>query len=269
MRDVSVQAGGHTILSDISFKLKEGDHLAVVGVSGAGKSSLVGILLGWYHPFKGKCMVDGEVLTGKRLRQLRRQTVWVDPGVQLWNRTLLDNLLYGNRRPTSATGDLAIEQADLFDLLERLDSGLQTVLGESGGLVSGGEGQRIRLGRAMNRSGVRMVILDEPFRGLDRERRRVLLERVRQYWRDATLICVTHDVGETQAFGKVLVIDQGRIVEEGVPKKLLRRSKAKYRAMMDAEHAVRKGMWESAEWRRLWIEDGRLQEGRRDGTKTG
>src|SRR6185503_5349512 len=90
-------------------------------------------------------------------------------------------------------------------ILQKLPDGLQTSLGEAGGLVSGGEGQRVRLGRGALRTGARLAILDEPFRGLDRERRRTLMDRVRRWWKDATLLCITHDVGETLDFERVIV----------------------------------------------------------------
>jgi ATP-binding cassette subfamily B protein len=259
MQGVSVQAGGHTILTDINLSLKAGEHLAIVGPSGAGKTSLVSILLGWHKPVSGQCLVEGQPLAGQRLRQLRRVTAWVDPAVQLWNRSLFENLMYGNEIGEAAAGFL-IEEADLFEVIQRLENGMQTVLGEGGGLVSGGEGQRVRLGRAINRPGVRLVILDEPFRGLDRAQRRVLLQKARQFWRDVTLICVTHDVGETQAFERVVVMEGGRIAEDGAPSDLAVRPASRYRAMLEAEQAVRVGLWEAADWRRLWIEGGRLRE---------
>ena len=155
-------------------------------------------------------------LDGERLRSLRRVTAWVDPAVQLWNRSLLANLQYGNQDGDNAIGN-TLEEADLFGILERLPEGMQTALGEGGGLVSGGEGQRVRLGRALNRKDVRLAILDEPFRGLDRAKRRALLIQARVHWRDATMLCITHDVGETQAFERVLVIEDGRIVEDAAP----------------------------------------------------
>jgi len=259
MHGVSVEAGGHTILSDINLSLKAGEHLAIVGPSGAGKSSLVGILLGWHKPASGQCLVEGRPLEGQRLRQLRRVTAWVDPAVQLWNRSLFENLMYGNELRDAAAAGFLIQEADLFEVVERLENGMQTVLGEGGGLVSGGEGQRVRLGRAINRPGVRLIILDEPFRGLDRAQRRALLEKARQIWRNVTLICVTHDVGETQAFERVLVLEDGRIVEDGDPSDLAARPDSRYRAMLEAEQAVRVGMWEAAEWRRLWIEGGAVE----------
>ena len=259
MDQVVVQAGGHTILSDINLQIKPGEHVAILGPSGAGKSSLVGILLGWHKPVEGHCRVDGALLDGERLRALRRETAWVDPAVQVWNRSLLANLQYGNQDGDSSVGN-TLEEADLFDILERLPDGMQTALGESGGLVSGCEGQRVRLGRAMVKTGVRLAILDEPFRGLDRERRRALLAQARAHWRNATMLCITHDVGETQAFERVIVIENGRIVEDAAPAVLAARPASRYRAMLDAEEAVRRGLWESADWRRLWIEAGELRE---------
>ncbi len=177
-RDVSVQASGHTILEAIDLEIEAGTHVAVVGPSGAGKSSLVGLLLGWLKPSQGSIIVNGNPLD---CEQLRRFTAWVDPAVQLWNRSLAANLSYGSSAGASELST-AIDTALLRNVLESLPSGLQTSLGEGGALVSGGEGQRVRLGRAMLRSDVRLVILDEPFRGLDRDKRRELLARARQFW---------------------------------------------------------------------------------------
>jgi ATP-binding cassette subfamily B protein len=191
---------------------------------------------------------------------LRRETAWVDPAVRLWNRSLLDNLYYGTYNSNATQLDLAMEQADLFEILERLPQGLQTSLGEGGGLVSGGEGQRVRLGRALLRPKTRLVILDEPFRGLDRPKRRELLNNARQHWRQATLLCVTHDVGETQGFQRVLVVQEGQIVEDASPDALAAQPDSRYRALLEAEKAVRIGLWEGAGWRRLWLADGRLSE---------
>lgn len=256
LEGVSVRAGGHVILEDVALDIAPGAHIAIVGPSGAGKSSLVGLLLGWHRPATGRILIDGEPLDGRRLEGLCQETAWVDPTVQLWNRSLYENLSYG--APDSLPIDRAIEAADLQSVLEKLPDGLQTSLGEGGALVSGGEGQRVRLGRAMLRSHVRLVILDEPFRGLDRERRRELLIRAQRLWRDATLICITHDVGETLSFERVLVVEKGRIVEDGPPRDLAERADSRYRHLLDAEQAVRTGLWASPEWRHLRIEGGRL-----------
>ncbi|HYO14878.1 MAG TPA: ABC transporter ATP-binding protein, partial [Thermoanaerobaculia bacterium] len=262
---VGVRAAGHTILEAIDLAVSPGEQVAVVGPSGAGKSSLVGLLLGWHRPAEGRVLVDGEVLDGSRLERLRGDTAWVDPAVQIWNRSFLDNLRYGVPEAADLPIGRAIRQADLLGVLRKLPQGLQTMLGEGGGLVSGGEGQRVRLGRAILRAGARLVILDEPFRGLDREQRRGLLARARCLWQGATLLCVTHDVGETLGFERVVVLDGGRIVEEGPPDALAARTGSRYRSLLDAEREVREGLWSSPVWRRLRMERGRLSEEERRG----
>jgi len=260
LANVNVRAAGHTILAEINLKIEPGEHVAIVGVSGAGKSSLLGLLLGWYRAAEGSVAVDGAALEGALVEQLRERTAWVDPAVQLWNHSLFSNLCYGNPDAVP-TADL-FEQSNLRQLLEKLPDGLQTDLGESGGLVSGGEGQRVRFGRALLKQGVRLALLDEPFRGLDRHQRRELLARARHHWKAITLLCVTHDVGETMGFPRALVIENGRIVEDGNPEELARKVDSRYRALLEAEESVREGSWSSSDWRHLRLEAGRLMEER-------
>jgi ATP-binding cassette subfamily B protein len=252
---LTVRAAGHVVLEAVDLEVPAGSHVAIVGASGAGKSTLVGTLLGWHRPAAGRILVDGEPLDGGRLERLRRETAWVDPAIQLWNRSLLDNLRYG-APGSSAPLDRVIDSAELHGVLARLPDGLQTMLGEGGALVSGGEGQRVRLGRALSRSEAKLVILDEPFRGLDRERRRALLARVRSLYAGVTLFCITHDVGETRSFPRVVVVDGGRIAEDGDPETLAAQEASRYRRLLDAETQVREGFWSSAAWRRLRLERG-------------
>lgn len=277
MEKLTVSAGGHLILSDLDLSIGAGEHVAIVGASGAGKSTLVGLLLGWQRPTAGNLFVDDAPLTGEQLAALRRATAWVDPAVQLWNRTLLENLSYGVYPSSAGASNLTTPStagassddarwsavwaaADLYAVLDKLPGGLQACLGESGGLVSGGEGQRVRLGRALFRSGVRLAILDEPFRGLDRSKRHQLLANARQHWQAATLLCVTHDISATQDFARVLVVADGQIVEDGAPTMLAAQPDSHYRALLDAETAVQRTLWAGTAWRRLWLADGQLVE---------
>src|SRR5262249_54592318 len=209
-----VRAGGHLILDSFDLRIEAGSHVAIVGPSGAGKSSLVGLLLGWHRAAEGRLTVDGEELADERLARLRRATAWGDPAGQLWNRSFIDNLRYGANEEAALNFRSVIVAADLRRVLGKMAEGVQTALGEGGGLVWGGEGQRVRLGRALIKADARLVILDEPFRGLDREKRKTLLEQARDLWRDATLLCITHDVGETLGFDRALVMDKGRIIED-------------------------------------------------------
>lgn len=257
---VQVIAGGHTVLDGVELTVSAGEHVAIVGRSGAGKSSLVGLLLGWRTPAAGEVLVDGVPLDGDRLQALRRETVWVDPSVQIWNRSLLDNLRYGLDDDTGLPTGAVLQQADLTDVLRSLPSGMQTRLGESGGLVSGGEGQRVRLGRGLMQPAPKLVILDEPFRGLDREQRHELLARSRQTWQQATLLCITHDVSAVLSFDRVVVMEGGRIVEEGAPGLLVSQEDSHLRALLTKEESVRRTLWQDSGWRRLRMERGRLVE---------
>lgn len=260
MQNVSVKAAGNLVLEDVDLKIKGGEHIAVVGASGAGKSSLVGLLLGWYRPAQGQVLVDGRPLVGEALSKLRRETAWVDPAVALWNRSFLDNLRYG----ASDEGELPLAQilakAKLRQVLEHLPDGLATELGEGGGMVSGGEGQRTRVGRALARRRARLVILDEPFRGLDIETRRQLMAMAREWWKDATLMLVTHDIAETESFDRVLVIDGGRVVEDGDPAVLGKNPESRYATWVRSDRELRASEWSGGNWRKVWLSAGRVRE---------
>ncbi|HET7501910.1 MAG TPA: ATP-binding cassette domain-containing protein [Kofleriaceae bacterium] len=260
MERVRVKGGGHTILDKVSLNIAAGEHVAVVGVSGAGKSTLVGLLLGWLRPARGEIRIDGAPLDQPAVERLRRTTAWVDPAISIWNQSLLDNLRYGNDSAHGWALDAALRGAEMLDILEALPAGLQTSLGEGGGLVSGGQGQRVRLARAMLRSGVRLAILDEPFRGLDRDRRARLLAESRRLWANITLLCVTHDVAHTQEFDRVLVIEGGRIVENGPPNQLLANETSRYGELLRADLDNHQMLWGGGSWRRWWLADGRLVE---------
>ena len=257
---VSLKVSGHTILEEFSLQLKSGSHVAIVGPSGAGKSSLVGLLLGWSALSTGRILIDGEPLEGVRLALLREETAWADPTVQLWNRSLADNLYYGALAPSAEQLGEVVELLELGQLLESLPDGLQTQLGENGALVSGGEGQRIRLGRAMLRGDARLVILDEPFTALDGEHRRRLLLRARNIWQKATLIYITHDISEISDFERVLVVESGNIVEDGSPRRLIENPESRFRALHLYDAAVRQNFISSGSWRRVRLEEGELRE---------
>jgi ATP-binding cassette subfamily B protein len=264
LRQVDVVAGGHPILRGVDLEVPAGQHVAIVGPSGAGKSSLLGLLLGWHRAAGGEVRVDGRPLDGGVLAALRQTTAWVDPAVQLWNDTLLSNLHYGNVEAHHRLPE-ALERADLTGVLERLPDGLQTALGEGGGLVSGGEGQRVRLGRALLRERARLVLLDEPLRGLDRGKRDELLARARAHWRGSTLLCVTHDIEAAAGFDRVLVVEGGAVVEDVTRDELSPETAPRFTALLRAEEALRAEGWSDPRWRRLVLEGGALRPAREEG----
>ncbi len=256
-----VLAAGHEILREIELAIAPGEHVAIVGASGAGKSSLLGLLLGWHRLAGGRLLIDGQDHGALAPAALRRQTAWVDPAVQLWNRPLLDNIGYAAGDEALAGLGPVLQAAQLDGVLQQLPQGLQTPLGEGGARLSGGEGQRVRLARALLQKDVRLVLLDEPFRGLSREQRAQMLQTARQWWRGATLLCVTHDVGETLGFDRVLVVDEGRIVQAGPPAELASQG-GPYAALLQAEDELRRTMWQGPQWRQLRVQGGRVSEER-------
>jgi ATP-binding cassette subfamily B protein len=257
---VVVRVSGHTLLHETSLELEPGSHVAIVGASGAGKSSLLGLLLGWSSPCAGRVLVDGKVLTPERLASVREQTAWIDPGVQLRDASLLDNLMFGVAQRAELTLPGALACADLFPVLEQLPEGMQTELGENGARLSGGQGQRVRLARAAMRRDARLVLLDEPFRGLPREQRLALLARVREHFRHATLLFVSHDVADVADFARVLVVDGGRVVEDGSPAQLAAKPESRYARLARSDQLARQEVWGAGQFRRHVLEAGRVTE---------
>ncbi len=254
-QDVTVIANQVPILRNVSLDIAPGEHVAIVGRSGSGKSSLVGLLLGFWKPTAGTLRVDGQPMTRASRGRLLESTIWVDPGVQLWDSTIRDNVDYSipdaTRRPLVETAELS----DLLDVIDRMDRGLDTRVGPEGSLISGGEGQRIRLARGLRRADVRLVALDESFRGLDRTTRQRLTHNVRCALPDATLLSVSHDIHSALDFPRVLVLENGQIVEDGNPKELSRNT-SRFRDLLDAETDALTRLWGDEAWRRLRVERG-------------
>ena len=256
-RGVCLEIGRARLLNRADFVIPSGSLCAVVGRSGAGKSSLLGLLLGWHNPTSGEIDVDGHRLDAERRAALLGSTAWVDPQVQLWDRSLLENLTYGAEDRGFSVAEV-VEQAGLASTVERLPLGLRTCVGEGGAMLSAGERQRVRLARALHRRDARLVLLDEPFRDLDRPTRARFFGRLRRWWPRSTVLCATHDVVETLGFDRVLVVHEGRIVEQGCPARLSNTPGSVYRGMLDEQRRVRASFDDPARWRRWTMDDGRL-----------
>ncbi len=206
----------------------------------------------------GQLLVNDLSLLGANQHTLRQLTAWVDPAIQLRNRPSLDNLIYSSKDDGFDNIAMVIDVASLRGVFQKLPLGLQTYLGEGGSLLSSGEGQRARLARALLQTDVQLVLLDEPFRGMDRGQRNHLLNETRTWWwSNATLLCVTHDVAETLSFNQV-VVEDGQIIEDGEPGQLAVQD-SRYRDLLDAEKLVRQQLWKGKEWRKIQIQNGLIQ----------
>lgn len=220
LQDATVAVAGHNVLKNVSLSVQRGEHVAIVGASGAGKSTLLATLLGLHRSRSGQVLVDGATPAGEHLWQLRKRSVWVAPDVYLWQGSVHRNLSYGNGSYTGARQ--ALEDSHFVDVLERQDGGLGADVGEGGGRLSSGEAQRLRIARGLLKTDVDFVFLDEFVRGLDHEMRLDVVQRCRERWRAATLVCVTHDMDLARTFSRVIVMKNGRIVEDDAPAALLR-----------------------------------------------
>ena len=257
-KGLGVVAAGHAILRDVGLAVRRGENLAIVGPSGAGKSSLVGLLLGWHRPAAGTLLVEAMRST-KHVGWLA-QADGLDRSIgPVWNRRCSTTCSTEAGRGVTICRRRSTPRY-CGTSSNRLPEGWQTPLGEGGALVSGGEGQRVRLARSLLRREARLVILDEPFRGLDRETRRRLLAAARSWWHGATLLCITHDVAHTEDFDRVAVMDGGRLVEIGTPAGLLADGDSRYASLLATERRVRAAFHAATDWRHLWLENGRLHE---------
>jgi ABC-type bacteriocin/lantibiotic exporter with double-glycine peptidase domain len=255
-RHAHVVRGDQQVLRDINLSIPAGQQVAIVGTSGAGKSTLLDALAGFQPLTSGELLIDDRLASPSVLARLRETTAYTDAELYLWNRSIVDNLLYGRNAAGIKLSD-AITATGLRDDLARQREGLATRAGENGARLSGGEGQRVRITRSLLRARPPLVLLDEPFRGMDRGHRQHLLTDTLTRWKGTTLLFVTHDVRETRRFDRVLVIEHGGIVEDGAPDELARHAGSRYSELLDAERAADERM--SSEWQHWTIAQGRLE----------
>ena len=257
-RGASIRRGDVPLIEEMSVAIEPGERIAIVGASGSGKSSFIGAILGWNTLDEGELVVDGIPMTPKTAAELREQTVVIDPDLYLWNKSLFDNIRYGRDDVSPAESELAMSDSELLNDLKRMDEGLATKAGEDGSRLSGGEGQRLRIARGLIRSDARLVLLDEPFTGMDSEQRRRMRRAILDRWPDATMLFVSHNVKETAEFHRVLVFDQGRIIEDGVPATLLKSPGSIYSKMLEKESALLRHLQESTQWRHQHLDSGQV-----------
>ncbi len=256
VRDLDVEAGGIPVLTGVDLTVEPGQHVAVVGRSGAGKSSLLAVLLGLVEPAGGSVEVDGRPLEEVR-QDLRRVTAWIDPGTSVWDRSLSANITYGQ---PGIDGDGVAEAADaagLGPVVAARDGCLDAPAGRAGHHLSGGEGERLRIARSLARRDVRLVVGDEALRGLDRPARASLLDACRHRWPGATVVWATHDLAAAATFDLVAVVEDGRVVEVGRPGDLGPGSA--FARLTAAEAHLTEGHWADDGWASVEVADGRVR----------
>ena len=207
-------------LQDISFRAAPGTVTAIVGRSGSGKSTLIRLLPRFYEPSAGQVLLDGRPISDYRLEDLRRQIALVGQQVMLFDGSIADNISYGHDRPDEAAIEQAADAANASEFINRLPQAMATPIGENGGLLSGGQRQRVAIARAMLKNAP-ILILDEATAALDNESERLVQDALNHLIPDRTTLVIAHRLSTIEHADQVLVLDQGRLVEQGTHAQLL------------------------------------------------
>lgn len=208
------------ILADVSFSIAPGEKVAVVGASGSGKSTLVKLLFRFYDCSEGSVLVGGHDVRDLSLRSLRRAIGIVPQDTVLFNDTIFRNVLYGRPEASEAEVNEAIRLAHLDDFIKRLPQGSETLVGERGLKLSGGEKQRVAIARTiLKRPGI--LVFDEATSSLDSLTERGILDALREVARGHTSLVIAHRLSTVVDADRILVLERGRIVESGSHQALL------------------------------------------------
>jgi subfamily B ATP-binding cassette protein MsbA len=205
------------VLKDVSFTVKQGQVIGVVGGTGSGKSTIVSLIPRFYDVTGGRVLIDGRDVRDYQLHPMRRQIGFVLQETVLFRGTIRDNIAYG--RPGGATDEeivAAAKLANAHEFIEKMAKGYDTVVGERGDTLSGGQRQRIGIARA--------VILDEPTAALDTESERLVMEGLERLMKGRTVICIAHRLSTIRDADNIVVLANGVVAEQGTHTELIARN---------------------------------------------
>jgi len=208
------------VLGDVSFHIKPGQFVGVVGPTGSGKSTLVGLIPRFYDPTAGRVLIDGRDVRDFKLRSLREQIGYVLQDTVLFRGTILENIAFG--RP-GATREEIVEAARLAnadEFISRMPKGYDTMVGERGMTLSGGQRQRIGIARVMVRNSP-ILLLDEPTAALDSESEKLVIDALEKLMRDRTVITIAHRLSTIRDADQIIVIAGGVVAESGTHDELM------------------------------------------------
>ncbi|MGH6674485.1 MAG: ABC transporter ATP-binding protein [Xanthobacteraceae bacterium] len=220
------------IFENFSIAFNPGERVGLVGHSGGGKSTLFALLQRFYDPQSGRILIDGQDIARVTQESLREAIGVVPQDISLFHRSVMENIRYG--RPDASTDE--VEQAAIAarcDFIEKLPDGLQTIVGERGTKLSGGQRQRIAVARAFLKNAP-LLLLDEATSALDSESEEMIREALNRLMRGRTVIAIAHRLSTVRNFDRIVVLQAGRVVQDGPPDQLMRRG-GLYRELVKRE----------------------------------
>ncbi len=220
------------VFKDFSVTIPAGQKIGFVGRSGAGKTTLASLLLRHFEPQKGEIKIDGQNILDITLESLRRAIAFVPQDTSLFHRTILENIKYSSPEALDSEIKQAAKLAQADKFIELLPEGYNTTVGERGVKLSGGQRQRIAIARAFLKKAP-ILILDEATSSLDSESEQAIQDSLEKLMKDKTVIAIAHRLSTLKKMNRIVIIENGKIVEDGLPEDLLKK-----------EHGVFKNMWD-------------------------
>jgi subfamily B ATP-binding cassette protein MsbA len=231
---VSFGYGADRVLRSLDLAIARGETVALVGPSGAGKTTLVNLLPRLYDPLEGRVTFDGVDLRDATLKSLRRQVGLVTQETVLFDTSVRENIAYGERSPSEARVRAAARAACADEFIDRLPQGYDSPVGEGGARLSGGQRQRLAIARAIYKDAP-ILILDEATSQLDAESEALVARALGNLMRGRTTLVIAHRLSTVRRADRIVVLDEGRIAEEGSHAALLTR-RGLYRRLHDMQY---------------------------------